>query len=250
MSVCPHCGTKYPGHGRRCTLCGAPIRNESAPAERPLREDRDKAIYEVYVRPWVDALRGHEETLKRLQRAGDATAPAAATRKGRRWWGAELPTVWLWRIAGAIVFLGLPLAIAGWAIQLDQLASRLVPVGHSPPLTEQMELLGNIIAAHRAIDNLFALWLVGVACAFCARWLGTRKGYDRWGSFGGGMVGGPIALIVLALLPDLTRSRRCPYCQEGILEDATICRWCGRDLPPEEQGTDAREPAPSPPGQA
>jgi hypothetical protein len=45
---------------------------------------------------------------------------------------------------------------------------------------------------------------------------------------------GPIGwLIALAIKGQV---RECPFCAEQIKTDAKVCRYCGRDLPPENVG--------------
>lgn len=59
------------------------------------------------------------------------------------------------------------------------------------------------------------------------------------------------AQVLGANLPKMTSSveppmdamaldRKCPFCAENIKEEAIICRFCGRDVPPDEALTTAR----------
>ncbi len=55
-----------------------------------------------------------------------------------------------------------------------------------------------------------------------------------------------VILLLLLVIPLLTavligvggilvyrsRTRRCPHCAERIRNEATVCRYCGRDVPP------------------
>jgi hypothetical protein len=82
------------------------------------------------------------------------------------------------------------------------------------------------------------LWL---ACGLIGALVGADKGLTGFG-FLAGFVLGPIGVLVVAVMqprPQPAGSttlapgmRTCPACAESVRAEATICRYCQRDLPP------------------
>lgn len=48
------------------------------------------------------------------------------------------------------------------------------------------------------------------------------------------LLAGVGAVVYFVVRGNGRRRRPCPYCAELILAEATVCRFCGRDIPPQE----------------
>jgi ribosomal protein S14 len=64
------------------------------------------------------------------------------------------------------------------------------------------------------------------------------KGRGSLGWFLAGLVIGPFALLVTMLpnVPSAGQFKRCTSCGEVIREDASVCRFCQRELPLAHEG--------------
>ena len=70
--------------------------------------------------------------------------------------------------------------------------------------------------------------LIGVAAA-------QRKGFSVVGGIIGGMLLGPLAVLMFAVsgVGGKPTTRKCPHCAEWVQAAAKVCKHCHRDIPPE-----------------
>ena len=86
------------------------------------------------------------------------------------------------------------------------------------------------------------IWLI---CGIASAAIASGKGQSGFAWFFGGLLLGPLGLIIVALLPKIQSEverreletgeyKKCPQCAELVKREAKICRFCGYDFTKEE----------------
>jgi len=75
------------------------------------------------------------------------------------------------------------------------------------------------------LDALVLFWIV---LAFASAYTGSQKNRSAVAWFLAGLLFGPIALVMLAAIPNrIYRPKKCGMCAELVRGDARVCRYCG-----------------------